>query len=456
VKFQKSEASDPRDKIYALLSMATDMEELGFPQAEYEISLQEAIRKSISFLFSCEEMNWSAGFEQNYLEFFDNLTTLNNIAVIQAVAEENLEVVSRLSTHSGFDPNFLDSGGNSALLKAAEKGYHRTVHYLLRLDNINPNIQNAELQTPLSKAIENLHYPVFDILLKDKRVWTHIIDSHQRSLSTVIDKNHVAVIEMLLRANEHLLKGRPGSKGTTLSRALAIGQPETIRILLLYTTFSEIHDYFIEVLSAANSPDVCEDAFSRLMDWVTGNNYTNIDFPDKNNRTLLSWAVYGRHVGLIERLIECPGINGNKLYDNGNSLLHRAITISSTDVVKLLIKVQGVDVNKVDDLGDTPLSLAIRYGSREMVKIFLGVTGIDVNVNDQSGPLGKSLTMVELAVNRRDVEIVKLLLNSGGKLANHTMWVVKEKKKEASRRGDHDLENKYAEMTKLLESYRKQ
>jgi len=79
-KFRDSEATDPKDKIYALLSISSDACDTGLLRADYRKSLQDTLFDTVSFLLNLNELDTPicCFFNWTLKEFFGNLHMLAN------------------------------------------------------------------------------------------------------------------------------------------------------------------------------------------------------------------------------------------------------------------------------------------------------------------------------------------------------------------------------------------
>jgi hypothetical protein len=75
-KFRNSEATDPRDKIYALLGISSDTCDTDLLKADYETDLQDVVFNTTSFLFNFNELNTCRFFDWTLPEFLGKLDKL--------------------------------------------------------------------------------------------------------------------------------------------------------------------------------------------------------------------------------------------------------------------------------------------------------------------------------------------------------------------------------------------
>jgi hypothetical protein len=139
LKFGKSEASDPRDLIYALLGMSSDACDTDLLQVNYEKSVQEVIHDAALFLFG-------SGYPIHCLpdwtlrEFLEELNSLSNGVFKWALKRGYEAVAKQLVERDDVDVNSKDiSAGRTPLSWAAERGREDVVELLIRRDDVDVN-----------------------------------------------------------------------------------------------------------------------------------------------------------------------------------------------------------------------------------------------------------------------------------------------------------------------------
>ncbi|XP_009623581.1 ankyrin repeat domain-containing protein EMB506, chloroplastic isoform X1 [Nicotiana tomentosiformis] len=116
----------------------------------------------------------------------------------------------------------------------------------------------------------------------------------------------------------------------------------------------------------------------------------DIDVVDKEGRTALHHAVFGKKEAVISHLLR-KDANPQVRDLDGVTPLHYAVQVGAMQTVKLLIKYK-VDVNVADNAGWTPLHVAMQSRNRDIAKILL-VNGADKYRKNKDGntPLDLSL-----------------------------------------------------------------
>jgi ankyrin repeat protein len=231
-KFRASEATNAHDKIYALLSISSNVDDPCFPKANYEENIQDVIFNTSLFLLKLNGLKSSVYrfFDWTLPEFLERLNVLAAVVLLYAANAGHEAIVKRLlEAKAGTDSR--DTFNRSPLLLAAENGHEAVVKLLLEakadidssddygrplslaarngheavvklLLEVKANIywKNSNGRTPLSLAAENGHEAVVKLLLEAKAdiEWT---DSYRRTpLSLAVESGHEAVVELLQSA----------------------------------------------------------------------------------------------------------------------------------------------------------------------------------------------------------------------------------------------------------------
>jgi hypothetical protein len=166
IKFCKSEATEPRDQIYALLGISSDTRDTDLLKADYTKDLRDVVFDTTSFLLKfnkldppiCRFFDWSLP------EFLGKLDTLA-VEVLKRAMNAGHEAVVQLLLERGAELESKGDYGGTPLSWAAGNGHEAVVQLLLE--------RGAELEskddydrTPLSWAAGNGHEAVVQLLLE--------------------------------------------------------------------------------------------------------------------------------------------------------------------------------------------------------------------------------------------------------------------------------------------------
>ncbi|KAL5327092.1 hypothetical protein ACEPPN_004783 [Leptodophora sp. 'Broadleaf-Isolate-01'] len=198
-KFRNSEATDLRDKIYALLGISSDICDTDLLRADYEKSLEDTIFDTTSFLLNLNELDPPVYrfFDWTLLEFLSNLHLLAN-EVLKCAKDTGHKAVVKLLLETGrADVNSKDYDSQTLLLWAVKEGHEAVVKLLLEKGAQIEGTDNYG-RTPLSWATEEGHEAVVKLLL-EKGAQIEGTEGYDRTpLSWATEKGHEAVVKLLL------------------------------------------------------------------------------------------------------------------------------------------------------------------------------------------------------------------------------------------------------------------
>jgi len=141
VKFRKSEATDERDIIYALLGISSDACKSDILLPDYTKSLQQVIWDTTSFLISHTNQDDSLYkfLDWTLLEFLQNLDSLSSVVLGSASKNGQEALVKLLLATDGVEIDLKNNYGWTPLQQAAHNGHEAVVWLLLE--------QGAELES---------------------------------------------------------------------------------------------------------------------------------------------------------------------------------------------------------------------------------------------------------------------------------------------------------------------
>jgi hypothetical protein len=118
-KFRGSEATDPRDMIYALLAISSDACDLKTLRPDYSEPIERVTRNTISFLLSQTDLEASLDNlpDMTLPEFFKNLDSISNALIGSASEKGDIQTVKIFLQGGGSD---IDSKRNRYLDKSGD------------------------------------------------------------------------------------------------------------------------------------------------------------------------------------------------------------------------------------------------------------------------------------------------------------------------------------------------
>jgi ankyrin repeat protein len=453
-KFKGSKASDPRDKIYALLGIASDQFIEGFPLPDYEKSEKDVLLDTVTFLLTVAGEG--------------SFTTLNIL----------------LDTGNS-DANLENSEGQTPFLLAVENNHDEVLKVLVESDTSHLNTQNKRGQTPLLLASRRgkqemveliLDTGVADTELRDTNGWTSLwaaaIEGHEATVKRILQakeghastsihqdtlKTEILLTRALLRINKSGYKFEDGLLQLAPLSWSPLSWAYVRHDMRLFTMFHELMDMdisqtsvnlLLDTVKTGLTPDdtwairrlrqaihkgndeminfwipICADGglFDKKVVFegaVERGDEVMIDFLMKWNiidtirRADALWEAARRgHLAIFRRILDSKDFNVNSKGSESNTALFLAVQHGNTAVVEMLLDIPGIDVNLRETYGrnHSPLLLAIECRFTEIVKLLLDAPTIKVNPKNSSQQMP-----LLLASQLGHVEIVKLLLNSPG------------------------------------------
>jgi ankyrin repeat protein len=375
VQFQGSEASDPRDHVYALLGVASDAYSNNTLKPDYTKCLADVIKDTVAFLLSFPE-NWTSTHQlPNWTlsELRQNLNFLANEILAWSVEKNYQATTETLICREDVSVNGDTVRDRGLLRTAVDNGSAPMVKLLLdkgaKVDpanKINHNVLVREYKNN-NKQIVGLGLEMCDEPNRDGEKYGKMLNAPLSSR-----RKGFAKLPMDIRAD---VSATTVEYGHVLQAASALGD-ETIVGLLLdkganVNAIGGKHGHALQAASAGGYESIVKLLLANGADPTR---------EDKRKQTSLSWAVYKRNTAIVQLLLAVDGINVNYPDPSGVTPLFQAVHSGHQEIVELLLAADGINVNFKCSRGETPLFQAVYSGRQEIVELLLAADGIDVNV----------------------------------------------------------------------------
>ncbi|PQE24784.1 ankyrin repeat and SAM domain containing 6 protein [Rutstroemia sp. NJR-2017a BVV2] len=237
-KFRNSEATDPRDKIYALLGISLDTYDTDLLKADYGKDLQDVVFKTVSFLLNFHKFNTRRFFDWTLPEFLGKLDKLP-VEVLKCAMDtghkwalqEGHEAIVKLLLEKGAELETKSTSGQTPLSWAAGNGNEAIVKLLLEKGAELEAKDSFYSRTPLLWATGYGHEVVVKLLLEKGAEIETKSTSGRTPLLVAAEYGREAVVKLLLEKGAKLetkdLYGR-----TPLSLAAGFGHEVVVKLLL--------------------------------------------------------------------------------------------------------------------------------------------------------------------------------------------------------------------------------
>jgi ankyrin repeat protein len=293
----------------------------------------------------------------------------------------------------GVDVNVKDEDSQkTALMCAAELGHHHVVQSLLEKDadgalkhKTDVNAQDNRLDTALILAAKSRHLNIVQSLLDVAEIDVNAVNrDDETALICAVFSGHADVVKHLLEhVNIDVIKCDDSGR-TPLMLAVERGHADVVKHLLEKDEGGELKHKSISVNDRIN--------------------YDNRYAED----TPLTLAIKEGTQGVIECLLDVPGIDVNRPNRSGSTPLMCAAEFGRADVVSHLLQTDGdrqlihkTEINRQNDKEETALMLAMKTMNVDAVERLLAVPDILVDLCNKDGD---TALMVALKQDKSDEE----------------------------------------------------
>ncbi len=445
--YHTSKATEPHDKVYALLGMASDDPNAAGLSADYETSWKEVFRKVVNFCLS-DQMSVDTWDNEKLAVIKGKGCVLGKVMEVQRdpirIERQNINILwtrhvpeearsARWSLQTS--AKSVENGDIVCLLE----GTSRPTIIRPRTDYSTVIAIAASLpDDPRSTSTQWLEHlrsiTVFldDFLLvwdwdvsQDKSQCTEDYDSSMSSrgllkhpeagLQSDLDKAiRSQTMGLLLRnvrahqdVREYFVKAMAlferalGSMRVAYPGYASQVNTDTESLATMMGFLSKEEPMWVLVLAAETR---CEATAKLLLD----SGKIDLDAKDEDEQTPLGLLVKLGHVAIAKLLVDTGEVDLDARDRSGETPLMLAAKTGYDTIVKLLLGTGKVDLNTADSLGRTPLFYAAMWGHDVIVKLLLDTDQFYLNARDSFGQTPLFLA----AISGYDT-IVKLLLDTG-------------------------------------------
>jgi ankyrin repeat protein len=360
LKFRQSEATDPRDNIYALLGIQSGGCRTALLVPDYNRSLEDVIHDTVTFLLDLgyQGSAMAAMPKWNWAEFSEILESLENAVASRAVENNQYSIAELLLKTGKISVEVKDQHEQKSLLWAAEIGDVETFERLLRESKADINWKDQHGTTTLARAASRGNIRTVQLLLNTSTVDLNSKDRWgQTPLSEAASSGNIGTVQLLLDTSKVDLNSKSQWGDTPLSEAARQGHKAVVRLLL-------------------NTGKV------------------DLDFEDGLSNMPLLCAAENGHKEVVEILLKTGKVDINLKDSYGQTAVSRAAEKGHKEVVETLLKTGKVDVDSWDNYEKTALLRAERNGHEEIVKLLREPREVDSNPDPKDVPKKALLSWV--------------------------------------------------------------
>lgn len=319
-------------------------------------------------------------------------------ALMLAIDNKHFEVARLLLTHPNTDPNIQNYVGDTALIKATQKGCVETVKALLTHPSINVNLKGHVGWTALINAIVLNQTAVIKTLLEHPNINPNTYtESGSAPLIKAAEDDYWDAVKLLLAhpCTDPNIQGDFGC--TALMNAVREGRLEIVKELLSHP---KIDPNLQGYLGCTPLNKAITEKHLEIVKELLKHLKIDPNIQDTSDNTALMNATHQKQVEIVKELLKHPKIDPNIQDASGDTALMNATYQKQIDIVKELLKHKNLDANVRNKRGSTALMWPIYYNDIEIIKTLLECSNIDPNAEN----------ILIWATEEGNIDIVKLLL----------------------------------------------
>ncbi|CAD6441537.1 6927b832-dcdc-49a2-bc78-ac94e166f114-CDS [Sclerotinia trifoliorum] len=240
VKFRKSEATDDRDMIYALLNISSDARGSDILNPKCDKPLQQVIHETVSFIihekyshstYSKNDASLYEFLDWTLSTFLDNLEELNSVILGAASEAGKGHLVKLLLATDGIKVDFQDDHGRTPLQRAFCGGHRVIVRLLIEEITQANNFKYRECNQGLFWAVGSGDEGAVRLLLERGASIETRTGYDRTALSLAVLYGKTTIVKLLIE-NGADIEARDLEGQTPLSLAARNGEMDIVNLLL--------------------------------------------------------------------------------------------------------------------------------------------------------------------------------------------------------------------------------
>ncbi|TGO07383.1 hypothetical protein BTUL_0284g00020 [Botrytis tulipae] len=420
VKFRESEATDDRDKIYALLGISSDAHRSSILDPKCDKSSQQVIREAVSFILSekypqlIDDASLYQFLDWSLTKFLDNV--------------EDLEGAMLMDAFQGAEEGFLKLLIETDVCQISSRGFHdRTpVHWAVQREQpvilkmlLDASLcsfekKDSDKQTPLSLAIQTGNAKIVELVLNTGVDIEATCLNGFTPLFTAIEKNNIDIVELLLQkgakckaqnmSSSVLLSQESNRSGQSISPTSSYKNQLPLPFAIEkgnYGISKLLFDHGASLRGGGPSSDT-ECGVDKMVEFLIDH---GIGTDNSELGMRLQLAAKLGNVKLTREFIK-RGFALESKNGMDQTPLILAVAYGHYETSKLLLE-SGAEIHSKDSLHQTPLIIAVKNGNKKTVELLLQ-HGAFINSEDSLGQ-----TPLMIAVKNGNKKIAELLHQNG-------------------------------------------
>jgi ankyrin repeat protein len=446
--FHTRQASDPRDKVYALLGMSSDDPSKAGLQPDYKLSWEKLFQQLVKFVLG-KDVSVETSSQRAVIKSKGYI-----LGQVSSVKTDERQIVNITSRRAAWDSGGKDEWTLQASAKPIQErdiicllhGASKPTVIRLCKDHFAVVViaatpldgsgsfgwpETSQSITQFSRdflLIWDWKKPLGESQDQEYKTLTKIYSQVPKDSKTefedymdeaIILWNDIMILDDLgehKTADERLLEARSGYVAAFGKEHLIRTNSQYSRTLLSFVA-GEGHKDLVKLLLERVDPDIKDGKSGRTpLSWAASHGHEAVvkllleagkvdaDSKDDRGRTPLSWAANHGYEAVVKLLLETGKVNADSEDNYGRTPLSRAANLGHEAVVELLLKTGKVNADLKDNEGRTPLARAANHGHKAIVELLLETCKVDVNSEDAI-----HRTPLSRAIKNRHKAVVKLL-----------------------------------------------
>lgn len=410
LKFRESNASDPRDKVYALLGISSDAYDTDSLRPAYTKDLQAVICDTSLFLFGQSDVSY-----ETMPQFLDDLTFRNSTSFLELVRRSNVREVELFIMRRGLEVSLSED-----MIKAAAENQEngtKIINFLIQKRGSEITVTDGVIRAAARNRTSGRD--IITLLFQKREGEFKLTKAAWEMMHDVFGGEYEEILKGLLQGISCV-----DAWNEDFDRLLYImsegGYTAAVKLLLDKGVDPNAQSRYYEIAVQTVLHKGQRAAAKLLLD-----NNANVNAVGRLQKTAL-YAASARGHEVVVKLLLDRGADVNARGEFHITPLCAASVGGHEAVVKLLLD-KGADVGERDVFHHTALYMASAEGHKTVVKLLLD-KGADVNVGGR-----RDDTPLYAASAGGHEAVVKLLLDKGaninkrGRLYNTALYAASAK-----------------------------